>query len=415
MQRLTGRLCLFLLSGCGSLFAQRVWTWEELRNRFQTSNPTLLAAQTGIDESRTQEITAYLRPNPEFTTTLDQIDPFAPSPYRPFAFLLPLASASYLHERQHKRELRLESAQKNTAVTASQRDDLERTLLFNLRNAFVQTLQAKAVLVVAQENLVYYDRMLGVSADRFNAGDIAQVDLNRLQLQRVQFESDVQTALVNVRTSKIQLLMLLNDRTPVEQFDVTGRFDFSEPLTNLEELRQAALAARPDLRAAEQSVDKARTDYRLAVANGSTDPTFSMDLGRNPPITAYMGFSLTVPLRVFDRNQGEKARTLLDIRRNERLQQAAQSQVLSDVDSAWATLNSNLALLRPYKTKYLNLATEVREAVSFAYQHGGASLLDFLQAQNEYRSVQLNYVNLVGAYLTSASQLNLAVGREVIQ
>ena len=133
------------------------------------------------------------------------------------------------------------------------------------------------------------------------------------------------------------------------------------------------------------------------------------------PIPVYIGVSVNIPLRIFDRNQGEKARTQLDITRNERLREAAEAQVFSDVDSAYATINSNLVLLRPYKAKYLQQAASVRETISFAYQHGGASLLDFLNAQNDYRSVQLNYLNLVGAYLTAASQLNLAVGREVIQ
>ena len=417
MQRLLWRLrTAALFAGClaPGAFAQRAWTWQEVREKFITANPTLRAAEIGIDESKAQEITAYLRPNPDLTTTLDQLDPFTPNPYRPLANTLPLMSANYLHERQHKRELRLESAQKGTAVTVSQRADLERTLLFNLRNSFLQALQAKAVLSVARESLAYYDRLLVVSNDRFKAGDIAQVDLDRLELQRVQFESDVQTAEVNLRTAKIQLLALLNDHTPVEQFDVTGPFEFHEPLVTLEELRAGALATRPDLQAAVQAVDKAKTDYRLAVANGSTDPTFSVDVGRNPPIPAYFGVSVSIPLRLFDRNQGEKQRTQLDIRRSEGLQEAARTQVLADVESSFATLNSSLSLLRPYKTKYLDLATRVRETISFSYQHGGASLLDFLSAQNDYRSVQLNYLNLVGSFLAAANQVNLAVGREVI-
>jgi cobalt-zinc-cadmium efflux system outer membrane protein len=413
MRLLSLRLAAVVLLPVG-LHAQRAWTWTELRERFTRSNPSLRAAQIGIDEARAQEVTASLRPNPEVTSTMDQFDPFTPGPYRPLANTLPLVSASYLHERGHKRELRTESAQEGTAVVASQRDDLERTMLFNLRNAFVQALQAKAVLDVARENLSYYDRMLELGAERLKAGDIAQMDLNRMELQRVQFESDLRTAEVSLRTAKIQLLGLLNDRTPVDQFDVAGPFDFSEALMSLDELHRIALAARPDLRAAEQGIDKAKTDYRLAIANGLSDPTFSMDLGRNPPIPAYVGFSVNFPLRIFDRNQGEKARTQLDIQRTEQLRRAAEVQVFSDVNSAWETLNSDIGLLKPYKGKYLALAGQVRETVSFSYQHGGASLLDFLQAENEYRSVRLNYVNLVGAYLTAASQLNLAVGREVI-
>lgn len=406
---------LLLASTGPALWAQRAFSWQEIRDKFQATNPTLRALQIGIDENKAQEITAYLRPNPDMTATLDQIDPFSTNPYRPFGSALPFISGSYLHERQHKRELRRESAEKATAVSISQMADQERMLIFNLRNAFVQTLQQKAVLALAKDNLAYYDRLLGISRERFNAGDIARVDLDRLELQRVQYESDVQTAQVNLRTAKIQLLTLLNDRTPVEQFDVTGPFDFVDEVMPLDEFRKAALETRPDLKAAIQSVDKAQTDHRLAVANGSTDPTFGADFARNPPIPVYFGVSVTIPLRIFDRNQGEKLRTQQDITKNERLRDANEAQVYSDVDSAYATLNSNLNLLRPYKARYLQQAVRIRETISFAYQNGGSSLLDFLQAQQDYRTTQLNYLNLIGSYLTAASQLNLAVGREVIQ
>jgi cobalt-zinc-cadmium efflux system outer membrane protein len=397
------------------VFAQPALTWQQVRDRFEAANPTLQAARIGIEESRAQEVTAYLRPNPTFNFSVDQIQAFTANPYRPFANALPFYSASYLHERGHKRELRRESAQKATGVAEAQLADQERTLVFNLRNSFVQTLQAKAVLALARENLTYYDQLLKVSRDRKEAGDIAQVDLDRLELQRVQYESDVQTAMVNLRTAKIQLLTLLNDRTPVDRFDVTGPYDFPEQIMALEDLRTVALDTRPDLKAAVQSIDKARTDYKLARADGTTDPVFGIDFAHNPPIPAYFGLSVSIPLRIFDRNQGEKARTQLDIARNERLRTATGAQVFSDVDSAYTTLNGNLALLRPYKERYLKQAARIRETISFSYTHGGASLLDFLQAQQDYRTTELNYLNLIGSYLTAASQLNMAVGREVIQ
>ena len=408
-------LAVLLLAGLHQpARAQSAYTWQQIRDKFEAANPTLQAARIGIDESRADEITAYLRPNPTITGTIDQINPFSGNPYRPFGLALPLFGASYLHEREHKRELRRASAQGATAVAQSQLADQERTLLFALRGAFVQTLQAKAILALAHDNLGYYDKILEVSRDRYKAGDIAQVDLDRLELQRVQYESDVETAKVNVRTAKIQLLTLLNDRTPVEKFDVTGPFDFSDQILLLDEFRKTALDARPDLRAALQSVDKAKTDHQLAVANGSTDPTFGMDLARNPPIPVYFGVSVSITLRIFDRNQGEKLRTQLDIDRNQRLRTVAEAQVFSDVDSAYATVESNVALLRPYKAKYLEQAVRIRETITFSYQRGGASLLDFLQAQQDYRGVQVSYLNLVGAYLSAANQLNLAVGREVI-
>jgi outer membrane protein, heavy metal efflux system len=416
---LSGMLLVLLRPGAQA--QNKSLTWEQVRERFETSNPTLLAGRLNVDESKAQEITAFLRPNPTFTVSADgtQIVPHK-GVWQPLAGTFETPSISYLHERQHKRELRLDSAQKGTSIATSQQADLERTLLFNLRSAFVQTLQSKAVLDVAKANLAYYDHVLSVSNEQYKAGDIAQIDLDRLQLQRVQFEADVQTAEVNLRTAKIQLLQLLNDRTPVDQFDFVGPFDFGEQLQSLDDYRKVALDARPDLRAALESVDKAKTDHKLAIANGSTDPTFATwythnSSNNNPFGTDTLGVSVSIPLRTFDRNQGEKLRTKIDIDRNERLRAATEAQVFGDVDSAFAQLNSTLTLLRPYKAKYLQQAVRVRDTVYFSYQHGGASLLDFLNAESEYRSVQLNYVNLVGTYLTAASQMNLAVGREVIQ
>lgn len=405
------------------LLAQTTFTWQQLKDKFEATNPTLKAAQLNIDESRAAEITAYLRPNPSATGLLDQINPFTKQPppsggpdgYRPFAYAEPYGQVTYLHERQHKRELRLESAKKATDVAASAYSDQERGLIFNLRSAFVQTLQAKAVLENAKEDLDYWDRELGIFRVRFHAGDLAQVDLDRLELQRAQFESDYETALVNLRTAKIELLMLLNDRTPIEQFDVSGTFDYTDSLMPIDEFRTAALATRPDLREAVQSVELARVNHELAVANGSTDPTFGVDIARNPPIPVYFGVSVSIPLRIFDRNQGEKARTQIDIRRNERLRDAAQAQVFNDVDSAHVTLTSALNLLRPYRSKYLKLAADTRDRIAFAYQKGGASLLDYLDAEKAYRDIRLAYLNLIGSYLTAAAQMNMAVGREVLQ
>ena len=396
-------------------------TWEQVKDRFELDNPTLLADKVSIDESRAQEITAFLRPNPTFTLSVDgtQIAPES-GVWRPFTGTFESPSISYLHERQHKRELRLESAKKGTVIAGWNHADMQRTMLFTLRSAFVSTLQAKAVLQLANDNLVYYDHVLKISRDRYSAGDIAQIDLDRLELQRVQYESDLQSAEENLETAKIQLLALLNSRIPLDQFDVIGAYDFDDQVMPREEFRKVALEMRPDLKAAVQSVDKAQTDHKLAVANGSTDPTLSAwythnSSNNNPFGINTLGVGVSIPFRIFDRNQGEKLRTQLDITRSERLREAAEAGVLSDVDSSYATLESDLTLLRPYKAKYLQQAVRVRDTIFFSYQHGGASLLDFINAESEYRTVQLSYVNLVGSYLTAAAQLNEAAGREVIQ
>jgi cobalt-zinc-cadmium efflux system outer membrane protein len=400
-----------------------VLNWDQVKTRFESANPALKADADNVEEMRAQEITAHLRPNPQVTTTVDGTE-IAPNDghWHPLAGTFVEPAISYLHERDHKRELRLKSAQEGTTISESQHEDMKRTLEFTLRSAFVQTLEAKAVLQVAQTDLAYYDKIIIMSRDRFKAGDIAQIDLDRIELLRVQYEAELQTAIVNLRTAKIQLLQLLNDRTPVAQFDVTGPFDFSPVLQPLAYFRQVALANRPDMQAALQTIQQAQTNHKLAVANGSTDPTFGVWYTWNSAVNnpypydmQTMGGSVSIPLRIFDRNQGEKQRTQIDIERSRQASEAVQGQVFSDVDTAYAQVESNIALLKPYQTQYNAQALRVRDMVTYSYQHGGVSLMDFLNAQSDYRQVQLAYTQLIGAYLTGAAQLNLAVGREVIQ
>ncbi len=382
---------------------------------------TAWPVKLNIDELKAQEITAHLRPNPELHVSADgtQVAPATASGSpSPGTFVSP--GVSYLFERRNKRSLRYESRQaRHRDRRCPDSPTTERTLLFNLRNAFVGVLQAKAVLRLAQDNLDYYDKILKVSRDRFQAGDIARIDLDRLELQRLQYESDLQTATVNLRTTKINLLALLDDRRPVDSFDVDGPFDFSEDLLSLDEYRKNALDARPDLRAAVLSVQQAETNYKLAEANGSTDPTIGIWFTHNgsfnnPDALNTIGASVNIPLRIFDTQPGRKT---AHENRHQPQRETARKASRPRSTATWippTRLLSDINLLKPYKRQYLEQAVRVRDTVQFSYQHGGASLLDFLNAESEYRTVQLSYVNLVGSYLTAAAQLNLAVGREVI-
>jgi cobalt-zinc-cadmium efflux system outer membrane protein len=412
-------LCIVSLADLAG--AQAPLSWDQVKSRFESTNPALKADALNVDEMRAEQITAYLRPNPQFTLSTDgtQIVPHDGS-WAPFKGTDVVPTLSYLHEREHKRELRLESAKEGARIAESQHEDLKRNLEFTLRAAFVNTLQEKAILELAKADLEYYDKIIEISRDRFKAGDIAQVDFDRIELLRVQYEVEIQTAIVNLRTAKIQLSQLLDDRTPVDQFDVTGLFDFSDALKPLDDFRQIALDARPDLQAALETIQQSQTNHKLAVSNGSTDPTFSgwytyNSSNNNPNGIQTLGASVSIPLRVFDHNQGEKQRTQIDIGRSQQASEATRAQVFSDVDSAYEQVRSNIVLLTPYRDKYKEEAIRVRDTITYSYEHGGASLMDFLNAQSDYRVVQLAYLQLVGAYMTATSQLNLAVGREAIQ
>ena len=420
LMRGIGRCALCLACAVSCAAAQQTLTWEQVKARFEAANPALKADEINVREMKAAEITAFLRPNPQLTLSTDGTQiardqgvwrPLAGTQYQP--------NFSYLHERRHKRELRLESAREGTQIAGSQHEDLERNLIFDLRSLFIQTLQAKAVLELARADLEYYDKIIEISRTRFKDGAIGQIDLDRIELLRVQYESEIQTAIVNLRTAKIQLLQLLDDRTPLDKFDVSGPFEFSDKMQPLETFRQIALSNRPDLRAALEAFQQAMTNHKLAAANGSTDPTFGAWYTYNPSFNnpydqQTLGLNVSIPLRIFDRNQGEKKRTLLDIDRNKQLTEAAREQVFSDVDSAYEQVQSNIALLTPYRDKYKDQATRVRDTVTYSYQRGAASLMDFLNAQSDYRAVQLAYLQLIGAYMTTVSQLNLAAGREEI-
>ena len=401
-------------------FAQQPLDWDQVKAKFIANNPALKADADNVDEMKAEEITAYLRPNPQFTLAADgtQAAPHN-GVWTPFKGTTEQPNFSYLHEREHKRELRLESAQEGTRITQSQHEDLQRNMIFDLRAMFVATLQAKYILDLAKADLDYYDKIIDISRESFKAGAIGQIDLDRIELFRVQYESEIETAIVNLRTAKLQLLQLLDDRTPVDQFDVTGPFDFSDNLQPLDTYRDTALAARPDLQAALETLQQSDTNHKLAISNGSTDPTYAAwftnnSSTNNPNGPETIGVSVSIPLRIFDRNQGEKKRTLIDIDRSREASEATRAQVFSDVDTAYEVVRSNIALLKPYREKYNDQALRVRDTVTFAYEHGGVSLMDFLNAQSDYRQVQLAYAQLLGSYQTAAAQLNLAVGREVI-
>jgi outer membrane protein, heavy metal efflux system len=396
-----------------------VVSWEQIKSRFLAQNPSVLSGQINVEESKANEITAALRPNSQFNLSQDGLQ-LTPSMgvWRPLTGIVLTPGVSQLIERQNKRERRTDSARLATTGAASDQEDLQRTLLFSVRTAFLNTLQAKALVDLTQASLQSYDQAIEANRTRFQAGDISELDFQRVEIQRIQFESDLATARVNLRTAKIQLLALLNDRTPVDGFDVEGDFAYKESIIQLPELRQAAAANRPDLRSAETAIEKAQADNRLAIANGTADPVVAGWYSRNPSFnnpfdSNTLGASISIPIRIFDKNQGEKARTALEVTRTGHLRDALLAGIYRDVDSAFATVESVRTLVRPYRDKYLQESADIRDKVSFSYSQGNATVLEFLDAQKSYRDTQVTYVGLVGSYWSALAQLSLAVGQEV--
>ncbi|MGA9180433.1 MAG: TolC family protein, partial [Candidatus Acidiferrales bacterium] len=376
------------------------------------NNHTLKAARTTIQQSEAQEITANLRPNPVFTADAQFIPIFQPNEFtadyinETAQFDLGL---SYLFERGKKRQHRLQAAQDATAQTKSTVADNERTLTFNVASQFFSVQLAESTLDLALQDMKSFQKTVDISEARYKAGDISEVDYLKIKLQLLQFQSDVAQAQLAKTQALVGLRQLLGYQSVPEDFDVTGDFDYKPVTLKLEDLQQLALQDRPDFRAAQQGVTAAKSQYELAKANGKVDVTgtFNYDHVSDTNTASFFG-SFQIP--IFNRNQGEIARTNYAINQAQELELAASDQVLSDVLTAYEGVRDNDQVVSLYLGGYLNAAQQSRDITEYSYKRGAASLLDFLDAERSYRATELAYRQSLASYLSAVEQLREAVG-----
>jgi cobalt-zinc-cadmium efflux system outer membrane protein len=406
----------------GVLFAQPAFgqappgplkiTLDEAIQMALQHNHNLLAARTTVQQSQAQEITANLHPNPTFFADWQYLPLFAPGNFSE-TYLHDLTEAdvglSYLFERGNKRRHRLEAAKDATAVTRSQVVDNERTLSFQVGSLFINVQLAESTLDVAQENLKSFQASVDLSEARYKSGGISENDYLKIQLQLLQFQTDVQQA----QLARVQALSDLRQQLGYESvspdYDVVGSFEYQPLPTTLTALQMKAMDLRPDLRAAQQSVTAANSQHALAKANAKQDFTLSATYSH---VNGLNGSNIAVnfPLPIFDRNQGEIARTHYAISQAQHQELTARGQVMTDVKDAYEALQTNDRVLQRYRSGYLDVAQKNRDISEFAYRRGAASLLDFLDAERSYRSTQLAYRQTLAAYLTALEQVRQAVG-----
>jgi cobalt-zinc-cadmium efflux system outer membrane protein len=274
-------------------------------------------------------------------------------------------------------------------------------------------LAAKGALNLAQQNVDDYRKTIDLSRERLRAGDISATDFKRLDLQLAQFESDYDNAHTNLVQAAEQLQTLLGYDRPHPGFDITGSLDPPSISTTLSDAEQKALQARPDYLAAQQSVRAADANVKLAYAEGTTDPTIEGEYDRAGTANS-AGFQIGIPLRIFDRNQGEKARTKYEAQSSRFSETAARNQVVSDVDQAWAAYEDALSLARRYNGHYLQEAHDVRDNLEYSYRHGGTTLLDYLSALQDYRQVNLDALNANMQVWLSLDQVSFAAATEIV-
>jgi cobalt-zinc-cadmium efflux system outer membrane protein len=372
-------------------------------------NPVLLAAQQNLLSMKGQEVEAGLRQNPDFSLYGSDLSNPASSA-TPYAYSLQL---SRLFERGQKRRWRLDSARAQTTQTDSQYHDQVRQITLQVKQNFTTLLLAKATLKLAQDNLSSYRHELQINHDRYDAGDIGKLDYERLDLQLAQFESDETSAEMNLVQASDQLQTLIGSQQPSRSFDISGELVPPPIMTTLTDLEQKALAARPDYKAAQAAVHVADANVKLAYANGTTDPTLEGEYDHSGTLSSY-GFYVTIPIRIFDRNQGNKDTSKYLAQSSRFGEVAAQNQVYSDVDQAWIGYTTSKVLSDRYNGHYLAEAKDVLSIAQFAYEHGGIALLDYLSALQDDRTTSLNALNSYAQTWMAIHQLSFASATEVV-
>ncbi len=380
-------------------------------------NHNLLAARTTVQQSEAQELTANFRPNPSIFSDWEYLPLMHPSGTGVLDYLHDSTEGdlglSYLFERGKKRQHRLQAAKDATAVTRSQVADNERTLTFQVAQLFINVQLAQSTLDLARADLESFEKTVDISEKQYKAGGASENDYLKVKLQLLQFQQDVEQAELAKAQALSDLRQLLGYESVPADYAVGGDFDYQPLAVSLADLQAKALENRPDLRAAVQGVTAAGSQYELAKANGRVDVTASANYSHVNGISAAT-WAVNVPLPIFNRNQGEIARTHYAITQAEQQQIAARGQVLTDVRDAYEALESNDRIAKYFKSGYLEVSQKNRDISEYSYRRGAASLLDFLDAERSYRATQLAWRQTIAAYLTALEQLREAVGSRTL-
>jgi len=423
---------LTMLSLCSANFALAQATTGPVRITLDEAvqmalqhNHNMIAARTAIDQDLAMEVTANLRPNPSLFVDWEYLPIGSPARQNPD--LYPGVSTgdylrdntegdiglSYLIERGKKRERRYQAAKDVTAQTRSLVADAERGLTYQVATLFVNVQLAESTIDLAQQDLKSFQKTVDIAEFQFKSGGISESNYLMIQVQLLQFETDLESAQLARAQGLSDLRQLLGYESVSADYDVLDAFDYLPMRANLDDLKMQALQNRPDLRAAVQGVTAANSGYLLAKADGVQDLTVQGNYSHVNGINAATLYA-SIPLPFFNRNQGEIARTHSVITQMEEQQKFTSGQVLTDVKDAYEGLKSNDRVVLLYRDKYREIARRSRDIADYAYHGGALALLDFLDAERSYRAAELAYRQALASYLLALEQLREAVGTRTL-
>ena len=375
-------------------------------------NHALQALRSTIQQSLAEEITANLRPNPVLGLDAQFIPIFQPSQFSSDYIDQQAqfdAGVGYLFERGRKRQHRLQAARDQTALTRSLVSDSERQLVYNVGQQFVDVLLAESTLEFAQQDLDSFQKTVDISNERFRVGDMSEGDFLKIELQLLQFQSDVSAARLAKLQSLAALRQLMGFESVPDDYDVQGTLDYQPVHADLTGLKSVAAINRPDLRAAQQAVTAAESQLALQKANGKMDITGTFNYTHTAGVNTG-AFYYSMPLPIFNRNQGEIARAQSAITQAQELASETAQQVSTDVVQAFANLKTNDQIIQLYQGGYVEQAKKSRDISEYAYRKGAASLLDYLDSERTYRANQLAYRQALASYMLALEQMRQAVG-----
>jgi outer membrane protein, heavy metal efflux system len=384
-------------------------TMQQAVDLARAKNPTLLSAQQNLLSVKAQELQAGVRQNPNLVVTGSNVT-IGEDSNNPYYYSV---GVNRLFERGEKRRWRLDSARSTTAQTDAQYHAQQQQIVLSVRQAFTNFVIAKAAKKLADDNLNDFKHELDIGRERLKAGDIAKLDFERLDLQMAQFETDESNAITNAQQASVQLQVLLGYNKPRMDFDVVGEIVPPVVGGTMEDMEQKAMAARPDYHAAQLGIAVADANVKLAYANGTADPTVEADYDRNGPENS-AAFSLSIPLRLFDRNQGNKETAKYTAQAARFTELATRNQVVSDVDQAWIGYVNAKVLSDRYNGHYLDEAKDILDISKFSYEHGGLALIDYLDAIRDSRSVTSDALSAYSQTWMAIHQLSFATATEVV-
>jgi cobalt-zinc-cadmium efflux system outer membrane protein len=416
--------CTLLGSASGQTGARTI-TLDEAIQMALEHNHNMMAMMTTIQQSQAEEVTQNMRPNPTLFGDWEYLPLGSPAKQNPNLYSGVSTNdylknntegdvgLSYLIERGGKRHDRLQAQKDITAQTRSLVADTGRGLTFQVATLFYNVQLAESTLELAQKDLKSFQETVDISEHQYKAGGISENDYLMITLQLLQFQSDLEMAQLARVQSLSDLRQLLGYESVSTDYDVAGPFEYQLVKGNLEDLQLKALQNRPDLRAAQQGVTAANSQLTLQKAIAKQDVTVQGNYSHVNGINAATIYG-SIPLPIFNRNQGEIARARFAVTQAQELEKAANGQALTDVYDAYQGLRSNDKVVSLYISKYLDVATRSRDISEYAYRHGGTSLLNFLDAERNYRATQLAYRQALASYLLALEQLRQAVGTRAL-